>query len=292
MNLSKAPMIRRLGSSPLAGLVSRPKSVRSKMPTNDKKGGARIPQRKLGLKTQSPTDQPYIDKFWSCEENWYESPYGDSLVGAAFSRAFLKDKRSYESLLEFAHRYNIGIPMAHKYGTNSGNPTLNTMEEIARAKGVNLLEFLGFTPTEIKRAFARNGLDYEAEQARADRINNHPEHIAFKKDGRRAKLYKARRPELADALKDIEDVPRDPAEVIAIQRTREELAYRVRQARKRLREEAEMQPEAEGDAPEGSPNPVDAETGSEAPEAASEPGRARRAGAPHQPRRRRPSASR
>lgn len=269
-------MIRRLGSSPQACFASRQKLVRSAMPMNDKKGGVRIPQRKLTLKSQSPEDQPYIDKFWSCEENWLESPYGYSLVGAAFSRAFLNDKRAYESLLEFAHRYNIGIPMAHKYGTNSGNPTLNTMEEIARAKGVNLFEFFGFSSTEIKRAFARIGLNYEAERARADRINNHPDHIAFKKDGRRAKLYKARRPELADALKDIEDVPRDPAEIIAIQRTKEEMAYRVRIARKRLREEAHIQPEAEGEPPEESPNLRQAETRSEAPEAASKPARATR----------------
>lgn len=255
------------------------------MPTDDKRGGARIPQRKLNLRSQSPEDQLYIDKFWSCEENWHESSYGYSLVGAAFSRAFLNDKKAYESLLEFAHRYNIGIPMAHKYGTNSGNPTLNTMEEIARAKGVNLFEFFGFTPTEIKRAFGRIGLNYEAERARADRINNHPDHIAFKKDGRRAKLYKARRPELADALREIEDVPRDPAEIIAIQRTKEAMAYRVRQARKRLEGGTKVQPEAEGAAPEGSPDPDHAETGSEAPEAASKPDRAKRTGATRKPRR-------
>lgn len=243
--------------------------MRFKMPTNDKRGGAGIPQRKINLKSQSPENLLYIDKFWSSEENWFESPYGYSLVGAAFSRAFLNDKQPSESLLEFAHRYKIGIPMAHKYGTNSGNPTLNTMEEIARAKGVNLLEFLGFTPTEIKRAFARIGLNYEAERARAHRINNHPDHIAFKRDGRRAKLYKARRPELADALKEIEDVPRDPAEVIAIQRNKEAMAYRVRQAQKRLREEMDGQPKTEATAPEGSLGPEQAEIDSVAAEAAS-----------------------
>ena len=142
----------------------------------------------------------YISVFLSTEENWYKSPYGYSLAGALFARAFMRERRPTESLHGFGKRFRVGVPMIHKHATNSGNPTLNTMEEIARQKGLTLFEFLGFTPTEIKRAYRRIGLDFDAEQARAERINTHPRHLTMKRKSARAITFRQGRPELVEAL--------------------------------------------------------------------------------------------
>ena len=154
----------------------------------------------VGLDVPEDATLDYITTFLSSEENWYASPYGYSLAGALFARAFMRERHFTESLYRFGLRFRVGVPMIHKHATNSGNPTLNTMEEIARRKGLNLFEFLGFTPHEIRRAYRRLGLDFDAEQARAMRINTHPRYLAMKRGSARVDAFRQRRPEMVETL--------------------------------------------------------------------------------------------